>query len=72
MAKKSKADLARLRPRRTIKPPPVKKIALPVGHVAHVEVPAGHVPVVAVDPEKRVVQIAHVPLKKSWWEKLWE
>lgn len=54
--------------------PEVKVVALPPTGVVQVQVPPGVLPVVAVDPVRKIVEIVPVrrpePRKKSWWESL--
>lgn len=52
--------------------PKVKSVVLPKVGVVQVAVPAGVVPVVAVDPVRRIVEIAPVPAKKkrTWWQSI--
>lgn len=52
--------------------PEVKNVVLEPTAVLKVELPKGHVPVVAVDPVRRIVEIVPVPKKKkkSFWETL--
>lgn len=50
----------------------VKNVALPKDGIVKVVVPAGIVPVVAVDTKWNVVEIAPVPLKRkrTWWQSI--
>lgn len=54
--------------------PEVKVVALPPTGIVQVQLPAGVLPVVAVDPVRKIVEIVPVrrlePRKKSWWESL--
>lgn len=52
--------------------PTVKAVVLPKAGVVQVAVPAGVVPVVAVDPVRRIVEIAPVPAKRkrTWWQSI--
>lgn len=51
------------------KPAKVRKIALPPTGVLQVAVPKGHVPIVAADLSKGVVEIVPVKrTKKTWWQ----
>ena len=52
--------------------PTVKTVVLPKAGVVQVSVPAGVVPVVAVDPVRKVVEIAPMPAKRkrTWWQSI--
>lgn len=49
----------------------VKKVVLNPTAVLKVELPKGHLPIVAVDPKRRIVEIVPVPAakkEKTWWD----
>lgn len=49
----------------------IKKVVLSSAAVLKVELPKGHLPIVAVDPKRRIVEIVPVPAakkEKTWWE----
>lgn len=53
------------------KPVKIKKVALPKAGVVRVLVPQGVVPTIVADPQKGIVEIVPVPVKKTWWQSVW-
>lgn len=54
--------------------PAIRKVALPVVGLVEVKVPAGVVPVMQVDPVRKVIEIVPVPAakKRGWWARMFE
>lgn len=68
--KKAKRKTAK---RKTVKPR-IRKVVLPDVGLVEVKVPAGVVPVVQVDPVRKVIEIVPVPVakKRGWWASMFE
>lgn len=68
--KKAKRKTAK---RKAVKPR-IRKVVLPDVGLVEVKVPAGVVPVVQVDPVRKVIEIVPVPVakKRGWWASMFE